>query len=455
MLVSLALVFAISSCGADDQRPSSKDWSLVVIVLDALPASALGAYGRVVPGYEATPISPRIDAFARDAILFSDAWSSASYTLASTASVFTGTTPATHGVLGLNSNVLSPAHITLAEAFQGANFATAALSSNPHISQEGAFDQGFDLFRHYFRDVYDTHALPATFVTDAGSWWRHERGKQRFLYAHALPPHQPYDPPAPDSGMFGADGVDRLEGLTPFLTETTLRTDLQPNLPLVQRLRKRYDSGVHYADRIFGELLDELEGSDGTGLDQTVVVLLSDHGEGFAEHGSILHGNTVYPEMCRVPLLMRLPQGEARSVDSLVGTRDLAATLAELFDIAWAADSPGSKGTSFLARALGKAGSVPPVLSRSVGDHPLWALRTEDFTLIKHKASGGFELYERGADSGERLNLAPTRAEQTAELNSELIQELELARQAGLSYPTAAVPRLIHKDALEDLGYFE
>lgn len=455
-LVSIcASAFGFAACGANETTPDAQNWDLVVVVLDALPANALGTYGRIVPGFESVPISPRIDAFSKDAIVFEDAFASASYTLASTASLFTGTTPATHGVLGLSSNVLSDSHHTLAEAFQGAGFATAALSSNPHISEEGAFDQGFDLFRHYFRDVYDNHALPKTYVSDAGAWWHHEQGKRRFLYAHALPPHQPYDPPAPHAGMFGSDAVDRLEGLTPFLTETAKRTDLHPGLPLIQRMRKRYDAGVHYADRVFGQLLDELGGPDGTGLENTVVVLVSDHGEGFAEHGRILHGNTVYPEMCHVPLLMRLPEGAGTRVEGLVGTRDLAATLAELFNIAWAPDLAGSKGTSFLDRALGGEGEVVPVLSRTVGEFPLWSLRTADFTLIKHKASGGLELYSRVEDSAERNNLAPTDKERTTGLDTLLKSELTSAREAGRAYTNASVPRLTHKDALEALGYFE
>jgi arylsulfatase A-like enzyme len=355
----------------------------------------------------------------------------------------------------LASNVLSEKHQTLAEAFRGANFATAALSSNPHISNEGAFDQGFDLFRHYFRDVYDNHALPKTFSEDAGAWWRHAANQQRFLYVHALPPHQPYDPPAPDAGMFGSDAVDRVEGLTPFLTEASKRLDLHPRLPLIERIRKRYDAGVHYADRIFGELIDELSGPDGHGLDNTVVVLVSDHGEGFAEHGRILHGNSVFAEMCHVPLLMRLPNGEGRRVSGLVGTRDLGATLCELFDVAWAADEPGSKGTSFLDRALGGDGAPVTVLSRSVGDHPLWALRTDSYTLIKHKASGGLELYAREEDAGETNNLAAGDPKRIKALDAELVRVLKADQVAGRAYPNGSVPRLIHKDALEALGYFE
>ena len=439
---------------------AADDWSVVVVVLDALPAGALGTYGRVVPGYEDVPVSPRIDAFAADAVVFEDAYASASYTQASTGSLFTGTSPATHGVLGPHGNVLAPQHRTLAETLAEAGFATAGLSCNPHVSRESGFDQGFDLYRQYFFYEQGAHTVPETYVDDAATWWRGRADERRFLYAHLLPPHQPYTPPAPDDTAFGADEVPVELGSTAFLVEASERRDLHADLPLMRDVRRRFDAGVRYADRQFGELLDALAGPDGDGLDDTVVVLLSDHGEGFAEHGAILHGGTVYPEMCRVPLVIAVPGLDGRREPGLVGTRDLGATLAELFDLAWTDPGTADKGSSFLPLLVddeaGRAArGTRRVLSRSMGNRPVWALRDEAWTLIHHKASDGVELYDRTTDPGETRNLAEARPDEAAALLDELRRTLAADREAGRVYPRSVRERLAHREALDALGYFE
>ena len=88
--------------------------------------------------------------------------------------------------------------------------------------------------------------------------------------------------------------MPRAEGLTPYLTELNQARDLTPGDPRVQNILARYLAGVNYAYTVTQTLLDELAGPDGTGLDRTIVVITSDHGEAFAEHGLILHGGGVF-----------------------------------------------------------------------------------------------------------------------------------------------------------------
>ncbi|MBC8451443.1 MAG: sulfatase [Planctomycetes bacterium] len=459
-LLSVLLLQACSDPVTKSRFADAADWDVLVVVLDALPANHLGLYGYQPNGYPSPPISPEIAAFAsglgrHETLVFDEAHASASYTLASTASLFTGASPATHGVLGLATNVLAKEHVTLAETLRSAGFATGALSSNPNVSIEGQFDQGFDTFRHYFRDEFDLHTLPAHFVEDAGTWWRSEGAQRRFLYAHLLPPHQPYDPPPPHSDLFGAGSVERAEGLTPYLTELDRRTDLTADSPEVERVRRRFDAGVHYADALFGELLANLGGPNGEGLANTLIVLTSDHGEAFAQHGLLLHGGGVYEELTRVPLVFGFPNGSlpetSQRTASLVSTTDLAATLCEILDLPW----PGlAKGTSFLEPALAGESTERPVLSRSAGDRPLWSLRTDHFTFIEHGATGTRQLFDRRTDPGELQDLAPSDPERTQKLAAKLESELEAARRAGATFPRGSVPALIHKDALEALGYF-
>ena len=190
-VLGLGLLALLLGACSEPKRAASSDWDVLVVVLDALPAGHVGLYGYQPAGYDSPPITPEISAFAaglgaHQTLIFDEAYSSASYTLASTASLFTGANPATHGVLGLSTNVLAEEELTLAETLRAAGFATCGLSSNPNISSEGRFNQGFDTFRHYFRDKFQRHTLPANFVADAGTWWRKQANERRFLYAHLL-----------------------------------------------------------------------------------------------------------------------------------------------------------------------------------------------------------------------------------------------------------------------------
>ena len=471
----------LGACGGDEPLASDQhEWDVVVVVLDALPAKRTGLYGAPEEG-----LTPHLDRLGTQGTLTSGgtprptavldaAFASASYTLASTASLFTGLWPPAHRVLGLDSNVLDPEHRTLAEVLAAQGFATAALSANPHISTEGGFDQGFGTFRHYFRDNFDNHTLPETFVPDAGAWWQHHAGERRFLYAHILPPHQPYTPPAPFAERFGADEVPRAEGLTPYLTELAQEAVLTADDPRVERILARYLASVSYADALLQELLTELAGPDGRGLERTIVVVTSDHGEAFGEHGQILHGTGVFEEFVRVPLVISLP---ASAPEELAGrfphtatTADLAATLCELLDAPWpvtpASPTRPLNGASLVPHLT--AGTAPghPVLTRSAGDQPVWGLRTDERFLMRHGASDATLVFDVASDPGEQrpmdvpsqANGVPSQANgapsQTSDLRARLDGLLERTRAAGKRFEAGSVPMLIHKDKLEQLGYF-
>jgi arylsulfatase len=438
----------LAGCGGARPAPGVagvEPRDVVIVVLDALRADALGCYGASLP------TSPRIDAFAAESLLFEQAFAAASYTPASTASLFTGLTPAGHQVVGLEGEALPGEHVTLAETLAAAGFATAAFASNPYVSPAGGFGQGFAVFEHEHRDVFDRHAVPTTVLPDFLAWWRSHAGERRFAYVHVLPPHQPYDPPAPHAGLFGSDRSPREEGLHEFLTEHNRARDVEPGSDLALRLRARYDANVHYADAWFGELLAGIDA--GGARERAAVLLTSDHGEAFAEHEALLHGSTAYTEMTRVPLVVRAPGLAPGRASGLVSTRDLAATLAEVLGLPWRSD--GAAGRSF-ARLWIERGSPSGarVASRSVGNRPLWALRDERWTLVLQPASGHAELYDRLADPGERQDLAARAPERAAALAAELEALLASQRAVARAFPKPAEVE-IDLDTLRDLGYVE
>ena len=443
-----ALAALAPGCGGaeralPDVRETSR-WDLLVVVLDALPASAVGCYGAP------RDVTPELDRFAAGALRFENAFASASYTLTSVASVFTGATPMAHRTLGLRTNVLGREHRTLAEALREAGFRTAGISCNPHVTREAGFAQGFERFDYHARDRLDRHTVPEAARADALAWWREHGEERRFLYLHLLPPHCPYDAPPPYDGEFGAAETERREGMQEFLRELNEGTSyLREDDPAVRRIRARFDAGLSYADAVLGEILEEL--AAGGGLDRAVVVVLSDHGEAFGEHGRILHGSTAYTEMTRVPLLVRWPGIEPGTYAGTVRTRDLAASLCALFGVPWRRD--GASGRPFLGRAVaGDPTGAQPALARSTGNQPQWALRTESWTYVEHLATGRRELYDRRADPGERNDLSAREPRVTAQLALRLAELLERERRLG-EHVAPARRVTTHLDDIRALGY--
>ena len=437
----------LAGCGDGGHEPiappDAHAWDVVVVVLDTLPAEAVGCYGRE------RDVTPRIDAFAAEAVRFDNAFASASYTLASTASLFTGLGPGAHRVVGLKSNLLDDGHVTLAERLARAGFDTAGFSGNAHVTREGGFGQGFAHFRYYDFDAGELHAVPGGFVDDVLAWWSEERDARRFLYVHLLPPHQPYDPPAPHDALFGAADVPREEGSTDFLIELDRSHTVTESDPVVARIRDRYDAGLHYADAVFGELVDRLDAAGAR--ENAVVVLLSDHGEGFAQHGRLLHGTTPFQEMTQVPLIVRWPGAEPGVREGLVRTRDLAATLCELTDVPWLA---GEAGESFLAEVLdARRTQERTVVSRTVGGTPMWSLRTNRWSLVEHRYSDTLLLFDRAADPEERIDVSERHPDVAAELSAELSRRIEEDRATASRLNVQGGSVTAFESQLENLGY--
>ncbi|MHC4379544.1 MAG: sulfatase, partial [Planctomycetota bacterium] len=298
-----------------------KDWNVVMIVLDTLRADGLGCYGNP------RPVSPRLDAFAAGGILFENAWAVSPGTASSHASMFSSTYPETHGVWNreihdgetTGGHALSPEVTTLAEAFQEAGFFTGAIADGGFVSEARGMDQGFDYFESF------TRGGPAIF-RHAGKWLdRHAEDEDPFfLFVHTYETHVPFVPLPEDLAQIAGDyqgpmrdayeaAYAESEGNERKRKKQTtqakfFRKLVQGELTQADKdfYRVLYDAEVLLTDRLVGELLDRLEL---LGLrENTLILITSDHGEEFWEHGR--HGHTqVYEPLLHIPLLVSLPGG--------------------------------------------------------------------------------------------------------------------------------------------------
>jgi arylsulfatase A-like enzyme len=294
---------------ASPERPN-----VILYLVDTLRADRVGA--RRTAG----SLTPRLDAFAQEATVFENAIAQAPWTKPSVTSIFTGLGPLVHGVRRIHDK-LPPEAVTLAELLHAAGYQTAGFSTNWHVSHDTGLDQGFVFFD------FAPDASASDLLNQRVFRWLDGHGQSRspfFLYVHALDPHGPYTPPEEFRARF-ATGVRSDAGTGPEL-QRIYRTKGKVRHRLITEVAPLYDAEVAFNDHSFGAFLDALRRQ---GLyDSSLILFVSDHGEEFDEHGEFGHGNNLYNETLRVPLIVKWPhQRQGRTIQALAQHVDLLPTL--------------------------------------------------------------------------------------------------------------------------------
>ncbi|MDT7040988.1 sulfatase [Candidatus Nitronereus thalassa] len=326
--------------------------NVLFIVLDTVRAQSLSLYG-----YD-RETTPRLKDFAATGARFDQALSTAPWTLPSHGSMFTGY----HGhELSTNWRVpLDATYPTLAEELRNAGYLTAGFVANlEYCSYVYGINRGFIHYEDFEFSLGElavsASLIRSIFGIPNERWFTYyellnrkkapdinrafldwlpqakEEGRPFFAFLNYFDAHEPYLPPAPYKGMFGKD-VDTL----PF-------ADLWKNYTPAEaeRLQNLYDGAIAFLDFQIGELLDQLR-SDGI-LENTIVIITSDHGEEFSEHGIPSHGHSLYGPSLNVPLIISFPPKVPRGkiVTEWVSLRDLPATIADLTNL----QNPGTDQT--------------------------------------------------------------------------------------------------------------
>ena len=422
--------------GASPVRPN-----VVVYVIDTLRADHVGAYGC------SRPTSPRIDEVARSSVRFTRAVAQSSWTLPSIASILTGRTPAGHGATG-PENAIGDDVPTLAEMLRDGGYVTAAFVTNYLGSGVFGLDRGFTTYRFYRErgerraSVYLGSDVLARRVL---RWLAHGPHEPFFLYVHATDPHFPYRPPPRYARPFlSAAAARRLPALIEEVRPLHNGRDEWGARPVdlaaadLDVLRDAYDGDVRMADAHFGRIVDALA-ARGL-LDRTLVVLTSDHGEEFLEHGGVAHGQTLYAESLHVPLVVRLPGARdgGRTSEALAQHVDIVPTV---LDVAGIAAPPGLAGVS-LVRTPAPATEAYAALS--LGPFALDALIGDRWKVIRdrsRRADRRFEVYEMDRDPGDRTDVAAAAPVLIGYARSRL-QEIAAAPRSGPRVPEERLERL-------------
>jgi arylsulfatase A-like enzyme len=409
--------------------------NVLLITWDTVRAQNMSLYG-----YE-RQTTPHLERWAKGGVVFERALAASPWTLPSHGSLFTGRYP--HE---LSANWVSPldaTYRTLAEVLSGQGYVTAGFIANTlYCSTESGLNRGFAHYEDYSvspgqlavssslgKYVTDSHILreklgyyqvlgrkDGAALTGGFLRWLTEQGERPFFaFLNYWDAHQPYLPPAPFDVIFGPKSPRNM-----YLID-----DGAPkvNIPAenIKAEIDAYDGAIAYLDFQLGLLLDELQ-KRGI-LENTLVILASDHGEEFGEHDIFRHGRSLYMPELHVPLLIsypgRVPTG--MSVHVPVSLRDVAATVVDLIGMKDGPQFPGhslarywtgshdldNAAEELLLAELSFRAGFPEWYPISKGD--MKSLSTEGYHYIRN-GDGREELYNWEADPWEQHDLAPTES---------------------------------------------
>lgn len=299
--------------------------NVIVLLIDTLRASKVHAY------YPKTRVkTPVLDAFASEGTLFERPQSPENWTKPSVASVLTSLHPATHRTKE-DASKLPGSALMLSEVYKKAGFKTASFIANGYVSNAFGFDQGWDHYTNYIREQRTTTA--SNVFGEAQAWIEKNKDQRFFVYIQTIDPHVPYDPPDRFLKMYDPkpyDGQVRNRRTHLMLDEAKKNPKkYQFTARDKERIEALHDGEISYHDEHFGKFLGKLRE---LGVDSdTLIVVTSDHGEEFQEHGSWGHGHSVYQELLGVPLMFRWPGviPANQRIGPVVSTIDIGPTVLE------------------------------------------------------------------------------------------------------------------------------
>jgi arylsulfatase A-like enzyme len=454
---------------APQPAPSGDAPNVLLLSIDTVRADHLGCYGY---GRNTTPV---MDSLAQGGVVFEQAYSTSSWTKPAHASVFTGLYPQVHGANG-HDDMLLDAFPSLPELCAQSGYATLGVVSAPPLNRLFGFARGFQRYDDYtwildreanlfLRNdgrqlaIHSGHTSSLITDTAIAMMERRETGERPFfLFVNYFDAHHNYQPPWPHGkewrhGYFGTQfgEIDRWNGVEQRIEDDADVVD-------APRLRDLYDAELRYVDEQVGRLLDTLRARGQ--LDNTIIVLFSDHGDEFMEHDKLAHGKTLFNEVTHVPLIIAgagVPAG--LRVQEPVSLVDVLPTLSALTGLALPEYTAGVPllQPGVLAeipdRAIFAGLDLPPYRVNSI--------LAADMKLLRNYQPAGQTLFNLMEDPQEQDDATAFEPQIARELGRQLedfaaeSQAERMRRTGGASTKTSAAPESIEEmeRQLRALGY--
>lgn len=436
---------------------------VIVIIVDTLRVDVVSCYGSQ------SPATPQMDQLARDGIIFTKAISAAPWTLASVSSIMTGLSPSVHMATKARSR-LPDAVTTLAEHLRDVGYFTGAIGYNPFLLPEFNTSQGFldyhmfgasrvgcftaELLRPFIPRQFGSEVTTSDLTEMAIHWLESNLENDFFLWIHYFDPHLPFAPPV--QYLPNVEPPSRIG--TEFNGRRAIRAGfLVPSLEEKAWIKTLYDSEVQYVDDNIGRLVASLKRLDL--YDDALIVLTSDHGEEFWEHRGFEHGHTLYDELLRVPLIIKLPSAASKGrVDKFVTTASITPTILDLCAIRYEDNDFSVGSLQPLWAPNPEVMEEEPVFSTGlVYYEDRQSVVLDGFKYIRFLDGSHEELYDLVHDPEEQMSIASLspdvveRARNTLAEHSEM--DVRLRERYDLIAREKATPHQGTIRVLKSLGY--
>ena len=448
-----------------------RDYNVLLVLFDTLRADRTEPYGSK------TVQTPEMAKLAAQGTTFVHARANASWTAPSVASLLTGTYASRHGVRGMGAfkrlaqiSTLAPSLPYLPELLQARGYTTLAVLNNAAVSPELGFARGFETTQEFFRSREEVLEQQLSPTEQADLVWdrffepvlEQSGSAPFFFFLHEIDPHNPYQVPPPFDSMYGT-----FADVDPALFSALrihMRYASDPSAVSareIEYLLSLYAAEVSFMDGYLGRLLERLDAADLRR--DTVVVFLSDHGESLTQHGRIGHGDTLYDEVLRVPLILSLPGviPAGRRVEAPVELVDVAPTVLDLLGAEAPPDLQGRSLLPLLVDPSPPQEERPGFAQAYFGDQfARDAVHYGGWKLIQSEAPNGrkqTELYDLSKDPDELENRWPAESVVGRTLRQMLAGRLQADSGPRRESEAVAIEALDAETQrnLEALGYVE
>lgn len=458
--------------------------NVVLITVDCLRADRLSFHGY------AKETAPNLDRLASEGVVFTEAISNGSHTAISFPAILTSTYGSMYG----GGEYLSEERKSIAEVMNREGYSTAAFHSNPHLSATFNYDMGFDTFYDSIKSNFSIFIFKimrklgvlaegsrelrplfsfvvlklypyiesryrytqgklvpyerAETITRRAINWLRGRGNGFFLWIHYMDPHSPW---IPQYTCFPKGSVSVEESIRLWWKMILDSSSLSKEE--LKKLIKLYDREVRYVDYAIGNFIHELRKMEL--YDNSLIIVTSDHGEEFKEHGRIGHYDLKpYEELIHVPLVIKFPNGlyGGTIANDLVSLLDLAPTIVDWLGIDKPKKWMGLSLLSILERREESKKEGVIIESRIKQGHNIVSYRSKRWKLIIDEERKERELYDLHKDPREAKNLSKTMLERVKEFEAEISKHLSKTIGSSIILPKLDYDKAI-RDRLEALGY--